>query len=208
MHASEARIAPKPAPATVLPEREAKEADRLTAAFRVELRPTGEVGLALVRIAAMMSVRVERCAMHEAAMSTDRVRRAIAEFVPPEGCTEAEAAKLRDEASHRALFDPAPEMAQSRRYEAAAGRTFFRALKELRLHEGAVKAARAEAEETAADRLLASFSPGAMTDAEFDSLSPEEGPSAPRPGVARPAPMPPMGPGGRFEVPIEVRRRR
>ncbi len=208
MATSEARIAPKPAPATVLPEREAKEADRLTAAFRVELRPTGEVGLALVRMAAMMSVRVERCAMHEAAMSTDRVRRAIAEFVPHEGSSEAEAAKLRDEAGHRALFDPAPEMAAARRYEAAAGRTFFRALKELRLHERAVKAARAEAEEDEADRLLASFSPGAMTEAGFDSLCAEGSPSAPRSGVARTAPMPPIGPGGRFEVPIAIGRRR
>ena len=142
----------------VIPEREAAEVERRFIAFCEELQPSGEVGISLARHAATMAVRMERCVEHETAVLTDRVRQAEADFVPPEGVDVASAAKLRAEAGKRALFDSSKEGCLARKYEAAASRGFFRALKELRQIE---KAAKADADEVAEDHYretLASFS--------------------------------------------------
>ena len=49
----------------VFPQVEAVEVDRRTEAFAEELNPTGEVGVCLVRVAAIMSARVERSTAEE-----------------------------------------------------------------------------------------------------------------------------------------------
>ena len=116
----------------IIPEREAGEVERRYVAFCEELQPSGEVGMALARQAAMLSVRTERCFEHENAILAERVREAKAEFVAPEGADEATVAKLREEAGKRALFDASPEAVLARKYEESARRGFFRALKELR----------------------------------------------------------------------------
>ena len=70
----------------------------------------------MAKHAATMSVRMERCVEHENAAMTARVRRAEADFVPPEGVDAAEVARLRTEAGKLALFDalargdPGPEI--------------------------------------------------------------------------------------------------
>ena len=51
---------------------------------------------------------MERCVQYENAVLTDRARRAEADFEAPEGVDEATAAKLREEAGKRALFDASP----------------------------------------------------------------------------------------------------
>src|ERR1700678_4153528 len=89
----------------VLPEREAAEVKRRFAAFADELKPPGEVGKSLALHAARMSVRMERCAEHENAMLTDRVRQALADYEYPEGLDEAGIAKLQAEISKKATFD-------------------------------------------------------------------------------------------------------
>ena len=119
----------------LLPEFEAKEVERRSDAFVAELKPTGDVGEALARHAARMSVRMERCGEHENALMAEHVRKALAEFVPPEGASEAEIARLRIEVERRALMDPSKEATLARKYELSAERGFFRALKELRIHE-------------------------------------------------------------------------
>ena len=101
----------------VLPEREAAEVKRRFAAFADELKPTGEVGKSLALHAARMSVRMERCAEHENAMLTERVRKALAEYEVPEGLDESGIAKLRAEISKQALFDDSKEATLSRKYE-------------------------------------------------------------------------------------------
>jgi hypothetical protein len=163
----------------VLPEGEAAEIERRFVAFREELQPSGEVGKALARHAATMSVRMERCAEHENAALTERVRQAEDDFLAPEGVDEATAAKLRAEAGKRALFDSSPEAILARKYEAAAQRGFFKALKELRLIEKAAKVSDAEIEEQVYRETLASFS--RMT-------NPGAGSTAPEPVVAPPTP--------------------
>jgi hypothetical protein len=153
----------------VLPEREAVEVERRFVAFCEELQPSGEVGQALARHAATMSVRMDRCFEFENAMLADRVRRAEADFLAPEGVDEATAARLRVEAGKRALFDASPEATLARKYEAAAERGFLRALKELRQLQEAAK----EAQEAAIDAQMASFLPkdnGAPSDEEFETL--------------------------------------
>jgi hypothetical protein len=141
----------------VLPEREAAEVARRTAAFIDQLKPHGEVGEDLARHAARMSVRMERCAEHENAVLADRVREALDEFVPPEVVTDpTEIARLRQAAERRALFDSSKEARLARKYEAAAERSFFRALKELRLLEKRAKAAEFEV----AEEELGSILPG------------------------------------------------
>ena len=189
----------------VYPEHEAAEVERRTAVYFDELKPSGEVGQALVRHAARMSVRMERCATHENACSTEHVRRALAEFVPPEGVTDpAEIARLRQAVERRALFDASKEASLARKYEAAAERGFFRALKELRLHEKRVKAA--EAEEL--EEKLGSILPGEMTHEEFDALyaremsPPPRGPASPARSVDFSAMR------GRVDVPIAIGKRR
>lgn len=137
----------------LLPEAEAEEVDRRYAAFCQELRPAGDVGAALVHQAAVLSVRAERCVRHENAVLTDRVRKAEAEFVAPEGVDEDTAARLRAEAGKLALFDDSKAATLARKYEAAARSGFLRALKELRTLAKAAEAAL----EAKVDEQMASF---------------------------------------------------
>ena len=77
-------------------QREAAEVDRRASAFESELRPSGELGLALVRR--------DRGALgpdgsagrneHETAALTERVRQAEADFVVPEGLSPTETHRL------------------------------------------------------------------------------------------------------------------
>ena len=76
----------------------------------------------------------------------------------PSGCLQAQAeaeANGEDpvEAGHRAMFDPSKEASLARKYEAAAERGFFRALKEFRQAQRASSdvptTAKSEAEATA-----------------------------------------------------------
>ena len=83
---------------TSLPEIEAAEIPRRHSAFLQELRPSGEVSAFLVLRATILSVRMERCVEYENATLAERVRRAILDFVPPEGDDRSR----RDcQASHR-----------------------------------------------------------------------------------------------------------
>ena len=190
--------------ATVFPQREAAEAQRRYLVFANELKPTGEVGMALVLRAATMSARMERCTEYETAMLTDRVRRAQADFVPPEGVDDAQAAQLRAEAGKRALFDPSKEAAMARKFEDAAERSFLRAIKELQRHEKMMAAAEDEEIE---EKLASSFSREEaaegldfLDDLAMD-LPPRKGPD--RPGSAHLA-----TPRGRSDVPFSVGKRR
>ena len=192
----------------VIPECEAVEVERRAEAFAAELKPSGEVGRALVLHAARMSVRLERCAHHETAVSTERVRRAIADFVPLAGVGEAEANRLRAEAGTLALFETSKEATQARKYETATERSFLRALKELRILEReAIRAGREDVESNSWEP-LASFSPEAMSDEEFKSMYAKV--MAPVPGKAdsRPDRVAPSMPRGRVDVPIMIGRRR
>ncbi len=158
----------------VLPESDAAEVARRTAAFEEELVPVGEVETALVRRAALNSVRMERAADQQTAALTDRIRRVEAEFVAPEGSTAEEAARLKADAVRIAMFDPSKEATLARRYEAAAERGFYRALKELRLMERADEAAHQAVAPSldlrAAKAELASFDDPEMSDDEFDAF--------------------------------------
>jgi hypothetical protein len=184
----------------VLPEREAAEVQRRFLTYCHELKPSGEVGYALVMRAATLSARMERCVEHETAVLTERVRQAEADFEAPEGVDAATAARLRTEAGKRAMFDGSDEASLARKYEAAAERGFFRCLKELRVHERALE--KAEADEFGDE--LGSISAGEMTDEEFDKLCAEE-----EAELARTPAMPTLigkrgGSGRRFDVPIAI----
>ena len=169
----------------LMPVREAAEVTRRTAAFAQELRPRGEVGMTLVERAATLSIRMERCVAHENANLAERVRQVLADFKVPEGVTDpAEIARLMLDAQRRALFDPSKEATLARRYEAAADRGFYQALKELRRSE-AEFAAKAEAAgppmsqpPTGSDPRMGSFGPpagpGGFDPAPFDRPLPGE----------------------------------
>ncbi len=209
MATSEARIAAKPAhpgptaPVNLLPQREAVEVERRAARFCEEMQTYSEIGQVLARIAAMMSVRAERCADHENAILVERARQALSGFRPPEGLDPAEIQRLRAEVEARALFDPSDEAKQARKYQADAVRSFFRAHKELqRMKREAEAKARADEDEA-----LASFSPGAMTDAEFDRVYAEVVASSARPTPSRMAPTPSPIANGVSEVPFAIGKR-
>ncbi len=198
-----------------LPGREAAEIERRVEAFELELNPTGEVGMALVRHAATMSVRMERCARHANAVSAIRVRRAIAGFVPPEGASEEETSLLRDEAATLALFDASAEATLARKHELAAERSFLRALKEFRIVERALKAPgrRPEPVECADlaaefEEALASFSTADLTDAELDDLEARLVGEPPRNALRRPEMAPRPSFAGGVDVPITIGKRR
>ena len=158
----------------VLPEGDAAEVRRRTASFAAETNARGEIGHVLARNAALNSVRMERAADQQTAALTDRIRRVEAEFVAPEGSTAEEAARLKADAVRIAMFDPSKEATLARRYEAAAERGFYRALKELRLMERADEAAHQAVAPSldlrAAKAELASFDDPEMSDDEFDAF--------------------------------------
>jgi hypothetical protein len=125
----------------VIPPEDVAEVERRMETFRDELKPSGDVGEALVRRAAFLSVRLDRAMDEDLDAMTERVRKAQEEFVAPEGASEAEVARLRAEAATRAITDLSPERVLARKYEAAAERSFYRALKELRQVERSAQAA-------------------------------------------------------------------
>ncbi len=141
----------------VLPEKDAAEVERRSITFAEELNATGDVGAALARRAALNSVRMERGADQQTASLTERVRQVEAEFVAPEGVSAEDAERLKQEAVRIAMFDPSKEANLARRYEAAAERNFFKALRELRQLQKAVQAdSRAEVA-FEAQKLMGSF---------------------------------------------------
>jgi hypothetical protein len=192
----------------VFPEREAAEVDRRTAAFVEELKPSGEIGVTLIRVAAIMSARVERCVQHATFVDTARVKQAEAEFVPPEGASDVETAQLREAAGLRLLFDASREAVLARRYETAAINGFFRALRELRSHEKSLRAAESEMLDGMAAELVALVSGDEKLAEEFRSRERKvRGIADPEP-ARRPARTPFEVPEGTVDVPITIGRRR
>jgi hypothetical protein len=104
----------------VMPAADAAEVQSRADAIAAETNASGVVGHSLARIAALNSVRIERGADQQAAALTEHVRRVEADFVPPEGADEAQAAQLLSEAIRIAMFDPSKEAALARKYQAAA----------------------------------------------------------------------------------------
>jgi hypothetical protein len=164
----------------VLPEEAAAEVERLSLAFRDELKAEGEVGHALAHRMAVMAVRMDRSVDQETAALSERVRRALDEFEVPEGVDAAEAERLRAEAGRRAMFDPSKEATLTRKYEAAAERCFFRSLKELR------QLNKQKAESPADD--LASEARASM--ARLGSFLPANTPAPSKPSPVAPKPSP------------------
>jgi hypothetical protein len=150
----------------VLPELEDAEVDRRAEAFFNEFLPPGELGVALIRQASLMSVRMELCARHQNRLTTARVRQALAEYDVPEGTSEAEFERLRSEVTDRVLFDTTKEGILARKYAAATERSFFRALKELRLLAKEAKAA----QEARVDETMASILSGGSSDDTFEKM--------------------------------------
>ena len=206
----------------VLPNEDAAEVERRLSAFQDELKPSGEVGRSLVRRAALMSVRMDRCVEQETAALSERVRQAEADFVAPEGVDAGEAARLRAEAGRRAMFDPSKEATLARKYEAAAERGFFRALKELRQLEKQAKAAQPLSPAESYRKELGSFLSIEKIDADLDAIEARldrrdaelarvirSNPVPTAPATARPASEPRFAaPGGSFELPFAIGRPR
>ena len=192
----------------VLSNEDAAEVERRSQAFRSELNPSGEVGEALVRRAAVCSVRMDRGVAQETAALSERVRQAEADFVAPEGVSPEEAAKLRAEAGRRALFDPSREATLARKYEAAAERGFFRALKELRQLEKQAKVDESAVEEESYRQALASFSRIDEEATHREARHPETAPPTPSIPSRMVAPTSPPSSGGRVDVPFTIGRAR
>ena len=178
----EMREVPKAAPYRLMPELEADEAERRHAAFCEEFQSYSPLGQVMARLAATMSVRAERCVDHENAVLVDRARKAQAEFKAPAGLDAAGVAKLRREAEIRAMFDPSAEAAAARRHEAAAVRTFLRAVKELQRMK---REAEARAKVEFQSGSLGSFLPGEMDDDDFEQMYARVMAEAPRPPALR-----------------------
>ncbi len=170
----------------VLPEADAAEVERRSATFARELEAAGEVGIALARRAALNSVRMERGADQQTAALTERVRQVEADFVPPEGVSADEAARLRSEACRIAMFDPSKEATLARKYEAAAERGFFRAIKELQKMQRSARAGAKVDVALDAQALMGSFlrdqEAGRLLDERLDAMEAELGlPPLPQP---------------------------
>ncbi len=189
--------------ALVLPHKETAEVDRRQADFCKELDAYSPIGQTLARIAAVMSVRAERYANFENAVLIERSRVALAEFNPPPGLSPADLKRLRTEAECGAMFDPSAEAKEARRCEDAAIRTFLRTLKELQRMKKQADAAQSKRDE----ELLASFSPGDLTDEEFDAKYAELFDQAPRQAPAPPASARPGPARGVSEVPFAIGKR-
>jgi hypothetical protein len=194
--------------ALVVPVEDEAEVAQRFESFREELRPSGSLGLTLVRRAATMSVRMERGAERELAAITDRVVQAIADFEAPEDMDEAEAARLRIETARLAAFDTSKEACLARRYEAAAERSFYRALKEFRQIEKEARAAAGSPEINEALASLGSFCPDVNrpanpSPAPMINTRPFPTQTTQNPSTARTMPA-----STSFEVPIMIGRSR
>ncbi len=147
----------------VMPEEDAAEVERLALALQADLKPPGPAGSILTRRIAVLSVRMDRSFIQECAAIGLRVRTVMDEFKAPEGVNAETAERLRVQAGKIATFDSSKPACLARKYEAAAERGFFRALKELReltKKRATVTAPVAEAdtaEEAVKSKELASF---------------------------------------------------
>ena len=204
-----------PGSGVVLPEADAAEVYRRANALAQELDANGELESMLIRRIALNSLRMERGADQQTAALSEHIRQVEADFVAPEGLNEAEVARLRAEAVRRAMFDTSREATLARKYEAAAERGFYRALKELRVLQKPAKgldpAAKAE---VFRQELGSIFSQGA-SDAELDAMIKKIEAKYPMPTDSTPnrgAPVPPSSRfssnGGSFEVPFAVGKAR
>ena len=111
----------------VLPhEDEAAVASRF-ADFAADLRPEGGVAHFLTRRLALLSVWLDRAAIHEAASLTERIRE-----LATTTRDVADGLAVDPEAAMRAQFDPSAGATLARRYEAATERAFFQTPKEIR----------------------------------------------------------------------------
>jgi hypothetical protein len=192
----------------VLPNEDVAEVERRIAAYQDELQPSGEVSMTLVRRAAFLSVRLDRCVSHETATLRERIRQAEVDFVAPGGIDAETSAQLLAEAKARAMFDTSHEATLARRYEAAAERGFFRMLRELREVEKQAKAAQPGMDyETFREAVGSIFQLEKKLDnleshfAEPASMFPPALSRLPEPSI-----LPPIG--GRVDVPITIGRRR
>jgi hypothetical protein len=193
----------------VIPQEDVAEVDRRFAAFRGEREPSGEVGEVLLRRLAVLSVRMDRSVDQEHAAIAENVARALAEFEVPEGVDESTAERLRALAADRAMFDPSKEACLARKYEAAAERGFFRALKELRQVEREAKAEiAAPAPESAREALGSSLTVERLASI-LESLPGETArivPPTPSEPSKRVAPARNPGDRGSFYLPIAIGR--
>ncbi len=191
----------------VLTPEVAGEVERKTTAFEASFRPDDEAGRVLIRRAAVCAVRMERAVVQETAALSLRVEKARA---------EAEAnGEDPEEAGNLALFDPSREAGLARKYEAAAERGFFRAIKEFRqLKKSAHAPSPALAEAAAARKSIEQL--GSFLTAEAKAPSPVKAPApvpvpAPKPS---PAPVKTAFPAwkpafeGSVDIPITIGRPR
>jgi hypothetical protein len=163
----------------VLLASDAAEIKRRTGVYGDELGAFGEVGEALARRMALHSVRMERAANQQAAAMQVHLKRVEAEFVVTEGATEAEAAAMLAETLRAAMFDPSKEAILAHRYEMAAERGFYRAIKQLRQLELQGEAMlKADAEAQSQD-MVASFlkhiKEGREIEADLDAMEAKYG---------------------------------
>jgi hypothetical protein len=139
--------------------------------------------------------------------------------VAPEGVDQATAVQLRAEAVARAMFDPSKEATLARKYEAAAERGFFRALKELRQLEKQAKAAESPAPAGSSRQELGSFLTYQQLNAQMDMLearldrrdAEQSRTSRPNPASASARSVPPArfpATGDSFELPFSIGRPR
>jgi len=193
----------------VIPDGDVAEVERRGTAFRAERPDSGEVGDVLIRRMAVLSVRMDRAVDHEHATIAANVSQALAEFEAPDGVDAEMADRLRVQAADLATFDPSKEATLARKYEAAAERGFFRALKELQRVE---REAKAGSGGTAAGRpgeALGSSLPGESLASILASLPGESarfGPPTPPEPPARVAPARDLATRGGFSVPITIGR--
>ena len=93
----------------VISVEDAAEIERRSLAFEEELRPSGEISDALVRRAAFLSVRLDRAMMLDTIAVDDRVTKAKAECVVPEGTARRKRRGCGPNAGRRAMFDHSKE---------------------------------------------------------------------------------------------------
>ncbi len=159
----------------VVPAEDVDSVEQRFRAFRAELQPSGLLGLTLVRRAAVLAIRMEKCAERDLAATADRVVQAMADVEVPDGIDPTELIRRQAEAGRLAAFDCSREACMARRYEAAAERGFFKALKELRLVEKHAKSIEPARRADPYHDELGSFLEMTNLDEDFDAGFPELG---------------------------------
>ena len=165
----------------VVPVEDMVEVEKRFKAYVEDLQPKGALQLTLVRRAATLAVRMERCAEREIESRVDRVTSELDSCEIPDDLPDDAIPELQRIIACEAAFDASREGKLVRRYELDAERGFYRAIMELRRAQNNASLRYSHYSVTRYQDELASFLKPSMFAKSVEARFPELMPDYPHP---------------------------